>query len=196
MYEKKREEERGSLRYSGEVSAEELRAAEEYLSSYRHGAKMLDCMRYGKQFMGSEFLPEDPLLQWSETYDDLEYAKPDADESIIRARMNGVRQFVSELKPSRATPYILALMIDSSASIIRARMNGVRQFVSELKCDSNTRLLLYWHYIRGVSVTRCAEMMDISRAGAFRVRKRALETAARALRKMKNSANILDLLPL
>jgi hypothetical protein len=39
-------------------------------------------------------------------------------------------------------------------------------------------------------------MMDISRAGAFRVRKRALETAARALRKMKNSANILDLLPL
>ena len=161
LYEKKREEERESVRYSGDVSAEELRAAEEYLSSYRHGARMLDCMRYGKQFMGSEFLPEDPLLQWSETYDDLEYDKPDADESIIRARMY-----------------------------------GVRQFISELKCDSNTRLLLYWHYIRGVSVTRCAEMMDISRAGAFRVRKRALECAAKALRKVKGSASILDLLPL
>jgi hypothetical protein len=39
-------------------------------------------------------------------------------------------------------------------------------------------------------------MMDISRAGAFRVRKRALETAARALQKKKNDASILDLLPL
>ena len=161
MYEKKREEERGSLRYSGDVSAEELRAAEEYLSSYRHGAKMLDCMRYGRQFMGSEFLPEDPLLRWSESYDELEYEKPDSDESLIRARMY-----------------------------------GVRQFISELRCDTNSRLLLYWHYIRGVSVARCAEMMDISRAGAFRVRKRALECAARALRKVKNKTSILDLLPM
>ena len=161
MYEKKREEERESLRYSGDVSAEELRAAEEYLSSYRHGARMLDCMRYGRNFMGSEVLPEDPLLYWSENYEDIESNSDGADESIIRARMY-----------------------------------GVRQFISELKCDSNTRLLLYWHYIRGVSVTRCAEMMNISRAGAFRVRKRALEAAARALRKVKKLARISDLLPL
>lgn len=161
MDEKKKEEERESLRYARDVSAEELRAAEEYLSSYRHGARMLDCMRYGRQFMGSEFLPEDPLLYWSETYDSLEYEKPDADESVVRARMY-----------------------------------GVRQFIGDLKCDSNARLLLYWHYIRGVSVTRCADMMNISRAGAFRVRKRALESAARALRKMKNDARIYDLLPL
>ena len=161
MDEKKREEESASLRYSSDVSAEELRAAEEYLSSYRHGARMLDCMRYGKQFMGSEVLPEDPLLYWSETYEDRESDSDGADETIIRARMY-----------------------------------GVRQFISELKCDSNTRLLLYWHYIRGVSVTRCAEMMDISRAGAFRVRKRALETAARALRKVRQLSSISDLLPL
>ena len=160
MDEKKREETE-SLRYASDVSAEELRAAEEYLSSYRHGARMLDCMRYGRNFMGSEVLPEDPLLYWSENYEDIESNSDGADESIIRARMY-----------------------------------GVRQFISELKCDSNTRLLLYWHYIRGVSVTRCAEMMNISRAGAFRVRKRALEAAARALRKVKKLARISDLLPL
>lgn len=158
--EKKREESE-SLRYSCDVSTEELRAAEEYLSSYRHGARMLDCMRYGRQFMGSEVLPEDPLLYWSENYEDREEDSDGADESIIRARMY-----------------------------------GVRQFISQLKCDSNTRMLLYWHYIRGVSVTRCAEMMDISRAGAFRVRKRALEAAARALRNVKKLASISDLLPL
>ena len=156
-----KKEERESLRYSGDVSADELRRAEEYLSSYRHGVRMLDCMRYGRQFMGSEVLPEDPLLYWSETYEDRESDSDGADESIIRARMY-----------------------------------GVRQFISELKCDSNTRLLLYWHYIRGVSVTRCAEMMNISRAGAFRVRKRALETAARALRKVRQLSSISDLLPL
>ena len=156
-----KKEERASLRYSGEVSADELREAEEYLSSYRHGVRMLDCMRYGRQFMGSEVLPEDPLLYWSETYEEKTSNLDGADETIIRARMY-----------------------------------GVRQFISELKCDSNTRLLLYWHYIRGVSVTRCAEMMDMSRAGAFRVRKRALESAALALRKVKKLSSIADLLPL
>ena len=118
-------------------------------------------MRYGKQFMGSEVLPEDPLLYWSENYEDRFDSTPDADESLIRARMF-----------------------------------GVRQFISGLRCDSNTRMLLYWHYIRGVSVTRCAEMMDISRAGAFRLRKRALEYAARSLRDLKKKANISELLPL
>ena len=161
MDEKKREDERESLRFKSDVSAEELRAAEEYLSSYRHGARMLDCMRYGKQFMGSEVLPEDPLLYWSENYEDRFDSTPDADESLIRARMF-----------------------------------GVRQFISGLRCDSNTRMLLYWHYIRGVSVTRCAEMMDISRAGAFRLRKRALEYAARSLRDLKKKAKVCDLLPL
>ena len=158
--EEKREE-CASLRYSGDVSADELREAEEYLSSYRYGVRMLDCMRYGRQFMGSEVLPEDPLLYWSETYEEKESDSDGADETIIRARMY-----------------------------------GVRQFISELKCDSNTRILLYWHYIRGVSVTRCAEMMDMSRAGAFRVRKRALECAAKALRKVKKLSSISDLLPL
>ena len=156
-----KKDERTSLRYSSDVSADELRKAEEYLSSYRHGVRMLDCMRYGRQFMGSEVLPEDPLLYWSETYEEKTSNLDGADETIIRARMY-----------------------------------GVRQFISELKCDSNTRLLLYWHYIRGVSVTRCAEMMDMSRAGAFRVRKRALEAAALALRKVKKLSSIADLLPL
>lgn len=161
MDEKEREDGRESLRHSRDVSAEELRAAEEYLSSYRHGARMLECMRYGKNFMGSEVLPEDPLLAWSENYEDNFDSIPDADESLVRARMF-----------------------------------GVRQFISGLRCDSNTRMLLYWHYIRGVSVTRCAEMMDISRAGAFRLRKRALECAARSLRTLKAKAKITDLLPL
>ncbi len=147
-----------SLRYSKTVSTAELYAAEEYLSSYRHGAKMLSCMKYGREFMGSDVLPEDPLLDISGEY---EIGDCGIDETVIRARMY-----------------------------------GVRQFISGLKCDSNSRLLLYWHYLRGVSVTRCAEMLDISRAGAFRVRKRALEAAARSLRDLKSPSQITDIMPL
>jgi hypothetical protein len=138
-----------SRRFSRDVTAEELRGAEEYLSSYRHGARMLSCMRYGRLYMGERELPDDPLLSVCENEDGFG-SGDEVDESLIRARMF-----------------------------------SVRQFVNSLCCDSNARTLLYWHYIRGVSVTKCADMLDMSRASAFRVRKRALESAARALRRQK-----------
>lgn len=136
-------------RFSRDVTTEELREAEQYLSSYRHGARMLECMRYGRLYMSEGELPEDPLLSVCGSEDGFG-GESEVDESLIRARMF-----------------------------------GVRQFVNCLCCDSNARTLLYWHYIRGVSVTKCADMLDISRASAFRVRKRALESAARALRRQK-----------
>jgi hypothetical protein len=74
-------------------------------------------------------------------------------------------------------------------------MYGVRAFINNLKCDSNSKLLLYWHYIRGESVARCADIIGVSRAGAFRVRHRALEAAARALRKSSAPRGIEDILP-
>jgi hypothetical protein len=80
-------------------------------------------------------------------------------------------------------------------ALLRARMYGVRAFINNLKCDSNSKLLLYWHYIRGESVARCADIIGVSRAGAFRVRHRALEAAARALRKSSAPRGIEDILP-
>ncbi len=150
------EEKEGSerQRFSSDISAEELRAAEEYLSSYRHGARMIDCMRYGREFFCGDILPADPLLEDN-----------------------------------------IGIGADSDETVIRARMYGVKRFITSLKCDANARLLLYWHYVRGVSVTRCADMMSISRAGAFRVRKRALESAARSLRRMKAESKIGDIMP-
>ncbi len=72
-------------------------------------------------------------------------------------------------------------------SLVRARLCSVRSFISTLPCGESGRMLLYYHYIRGIPVAECAEMLDISRAGAFRLRRRALIAAARAL-EQKNSA--------
>lgn len=143
-----------SCRFESSVGAAELRAAQEYLASYRHGARMLECIRYGREFMGARVLPTDPLDTLC------------SGEGAERSE-------------------------DTDETLIRARMYGVRQFVSCLDCDPNARMLLYWHYIRGVSVSRVAEMMDISRASAFRIRKRALSSAALALRRCASVSSAL-----
>lgn len=61
--------------------------------------------------------------------------------------------------------------------LARARMFDVRHFIMELEnCDE--KLLLYYHYIKGESVERCAELLGISRSSGFRMKKRALELAS------------------
>lgn len=70
-------------------------------------------------------------------------------------------------------------------SLVRARLCAVRSFVSSLPCGETGRMLLYYHYIRGIPVAECAEMLDLSRAGAFRLRQRALAAAARALEQSR-----------
>lgn len=67
-------------------------------------------------------------------------------------------------------------------TVLRVRMYGVQNLIETLHCDTNTRLLLYWHYLRGRPVTYCASIIGVSRASAFRIRRRALEAVARALR--------------
>lgn len=71
---------------------------------------------------------------------------------------------------------------DLDGTLLRTRMFGVRSFIESLRCDTETKMVLFWHYIKGRSVSECAELIDISRAGAYRKRKHGLEVAARALR--------------
>ena len=60
---------------------------------------------------------------------------------------------------------------------MKSRMFEIRRFVLSLgKC--NEKIFLFYHYVHGESVTRCAELMNISRRSAFRLKKRALSYAA------------------
>ena len=64
--------------------------------------------------------------------------------------------------------------------LARARMYEVRHLINSLpNCDE--KLLLYYHYIKGENVERCAELLGVSRSSAFRMKKRGHEMVARAL---------------
>ena len=60
--------------------------------------------------------------------------------------------------------------------LARARMFEVRHFIMSLP-NGDEKLLLYYHYIRGESIERCAELLGIARASAYRLKKRALNLA-------------------
>ena len=57
--------------------------------------------------------------------------------------------------------------------LARARMFAIRHDLMRME-NSDEKLLLYYHYIRGESVERCAELLGVSRSSAFRMKKRAL----------------------
>jgi DNA-directed RNA polymerase specialized sigma24 family protein len=63
------------------------------------------------------------------------------------------------------------------APLARARMFEIRHFVMRLE-NSDEKLLLYYHYIKGEPVEKCAELLGVSRSTAFRLKSRALRKAA------------------
>ena len=63
------------------------------------------------------------------------------------------------------------------APLARARMFEIRHFVMKME-NSNEKLLLYYHYIKGQPVEKCAELLGVSRSTAFRMKARALKKAA------------------
>ena len=66
------------------------------------------------------------------------------------------------------------------APLARARMYEIRHLINSLP-NCGEKLLLYYHYIKGENVERCAELLGISRSSAFRMKKRGHEMVAGAL---------------
>ncbi|MBQ9112294.1 MAG: hypothetical protein IJY08_01815 [Clostridia bacterium] len=60
--------------------------------------------------------------------------------------------------------------------LARARMFSVRHFILDLD-NSNEKLFLYYHYVKGESVERCSELLGVSRRSGFRIKNRALSMA-------------------
>ena len=61
-----------------------------------------------------------------------------------------------------------------------SKIKEVRAFVESLP-NRPAKMMLYYHYIRNLSVERAAEELDISRRAAFRLKKKALAFAAARL---------------
>ena len=71
-------------------------------------------------------------------------------------------------------------MIGGNEAFWLNRTRKVREFINSLSYR-NCKMLLFYHYICGMTVERCAEELDISRRSAFRLKKSALGVAAKAL---------------
>lgn len=74
-------------------------------------------------------------------------------------------------------------------SLARAKMFEIRHFLMNMR-NSNEKLLLYYHYVRGESIEHCAELMGISRSSAFRLKHRALREAYLSSQTEKNRVNL------
>ena len=66
----------------------------------------------------------------------------------------------------------------NDSALFRAKMFEIRHFIMNMR-NGDEKLMLYYHYIRGETVDRCAEMLGISRSSGFRLKKRALALAAK-----------------
>ena len=57
--------------------------------------------------------------------------------------------------------------------LARVKLFEIRHFIMSMD-NSNEKLLLYYHYVKGESIERGAEMLGVARCTAFRMKKRAL----------------------
>ena len=70
--------------------------------------------------------------------------------------------------------------VGGTAEYWQNQLIEIRHFIESLPNES-CKLLLYYHYVVGMTVERASEELDISRRNAFRLKKRALAFAAARL---------------
>ena len=115
------------------------------------------------------------------------------DEEKIRKTENYLRGYCLDRKLLKMDRYereyygnsnSLDLESPGEVPLARARMYEVRHFILSVRnCDE--KLFLYYRYVKGETVERCAELLGISRASGFRMRKRALLLAYETLLEKK-----------
>ena len=115
------------------------------------------------------------------------------DEEKIRKTENYLRGYGLDRKLLKMDRYereyygnsnSLDLESPGEVPLARARMYEVRHFIMSVRnCDE--KLFLYYRYVKGETVERCAELLGISRASGFRMRKRALLLAYETLLEKK-----------
>ncbi len=73
--------------------------------------------------------------------------------------------------------------------MLKSKMYDIRRFIVSMD-DGNEKTLLFYHYIRGFSVEKCSEMMNIGRTSAFRLKKKALLAAAKRMKEKQLNRRI------
>ena len=74
-------------------------------------------------------------------------------------------------------------------ALARGKMYEVRHFILNM-VNSDEKLFLYYHYVRGETVERCAELLGISRSSGFRLKRRAPREAYISSTTEKNKLDL------
>ena len=73
-------------------------------------------------------------------------------------------------------------------SLGRVRQFEIRHFLMGME-NGMEKLFLYYHYVKGDSVERCAILLGVSRSTAFRMKRRALAFAVVHKKKTKTASS-------
>ena len=79
-------------------------------------------------------------------------------------------------------------ILAGSETYWRARMFEVGSLISSMK-NGREKLILYYHYIRGESIERAADLLGVSRRTGYRIHKRALLLASFLYARTKKAQN-------
>ena len=74
----------------------------------------------------------------------------------------------------------------------KARMYEVRALIASMR-NGREKVMLYYHYIRGMSIEHAADMMDISRRTGYRMHQRGLFMASFLYRNKRKNAEKYEL---
>lgn len=89
-------------------------------------------------------------------------------------------------EPTEDVALLAAGLPTGNEAIWRAQMYEVEHLIGYLR-NSREKLVLYWHYIRGESIERTADLLGISRRTGYRLHHRGLTVAGSIFARMKKT---------
>lgn len=105
--------------------------------------------------------------------------KKNAGRAQINSYLRDYRRTYSMLRSSSFTRKFSgeeAYRADADEAIFRARMFEIRAFVLSVE-QTPERMLLYYYYIKGFTLDKCAKILGISRRSVCRLKLKALDAA-------------------
>jgi len=75
-------------------------------------------------------------------------------------------------------------ILAGNESYWRARMYAVKELIDRMK-NGREKMMLYYHYLRGESIERAADLLDVSRRTGYRIHQKGLVAASFLYQNMK-----------
>lgn len=103
----------------------------------------------------------------------------ETDRADINRYLRDYRRTYSMLRASSLTKrfsYEDTFSADADEAIFRSKMFEIRSLILSIE-QMPEKMLLYYYYVKGFTLERCAKVLGISRRSVYRLKLRALDLA-------------------